>query len=242
MEIITLASSSAGNAYVLKNERTTIMLECGLPIKQIIRGLLKHKIVITSVSAVAVTHEHGDHALACQPISQYMQVIASKETLDKWKVRSRRWQIEEWQNAEIGTFVITPFKVDHDCEGAYGFIVYDKLNDERLLFINDTKFVRYDFSKYQFDYVMIECNHQDEILNLKDERTKRIANSHMSLRTTLLTLEKLDLSNTKAIYLMHMSDGNSDEQAMLETVATHTGKAVYSCQKEGGVREWQKVM
>jgi len=240
MQIEVLASSSSGNAYIIRNEAHTLLVEAGLPFREIKSKLLRATphVILTKLDAVLVTHQHGDHSQSARDLSMWAPIIATTPTLDAAKVRYRRWPIADWETIEIGTFTITAFTVEHDCEGAIGFIINDTLEHETLLFINDTKYVKWDLSGNKFDHIMIECNHNDEKLDLTDERSKRLANSHMSMKTTLLTLSKLDMANVKDIYLMHLSDGNSDENKMLEAVAKQTGKVVYSCQKNGGVREY----
>ncbi len=235
MNINCLASSSAGNCYLITNTKTTLILEAGIRFKEIKNKLLDHGIILTRVNAVAVTHSHGDHSMAAQEMSLFAPILASKETLDEANVRRNRYELTPWEWVNIRTMRIQAFEVDHDCPGAYGFIVEDLETEERLLFINDTKLVRWDFSKHYFDYIMIECNHVDDILDLKENRTKRTAEAHMSLRTTKLTLERMNLANVKAIYLMHLSDGNSDQARMIHEVKAATGKPTYACLKNGGV-------
>lgn len=242
MEIINLASSSEANCYLIKNEKDTLMIEAGLDIQTTKNKLLSMRIIPSSIRAVAVTHAHGDHARGAGKMSIYAPIYASKETLNAIQaVRGSGYILTEWESVNINSFRLTPFNVDHDCEGAMGFIIEDKLNFERLLFINDTKYVKYDFSAYQFDYIMIECNHNDEILDRKDSKTKRTANSHMSLETTKKTLESLNLNSTKTIYLMHLSDGNSDQNKMIKEVMEATGKPTFACKKHGGFDAWKAL-
>ena len=242
MEIITLASSSAGNAYIIRNTKTAILIEAGLKKPLLVTRMLKHGILLSNLSGCFITHRHGDHSISAPIISTYTTVYASKETIKESKINGNRQIISPWEEVKIHSlrgaeFSVWAFPVEHDCKGSYGFIIYDYETEERLLFINDSKYIEYNFKGYQFDHIMIECNHNEEILiENADERAKRTANAHMSLRTTLLTLSTLDLKKTKAIYLMHLSDGNSNEQIMLEAVAKQTGKPVAACQKDGGVR------
>jgi L-ascorbate metabolism protein UlaG (beta-lactamase superfamily) len=248
MEIICLASSSAGNAYIIKNSHSTILVEVGLHPRLLRQRMFQHRIIMNQLDGVFVTHEHGDHAKAAQEFSTYTTVYAPKETIKACNIHGSSFPITQpWEpircvGGRKNGFTVWPFDLDHsNPDGTlcttYGYIVEDLETEERLLFINDTKMVKWDFSQYHFDYIMIECNHNEEILlENADERAKRTANAHMSLRTTLLTLSGLNLSKTKAIYLMHLSDGNSNEDLMLESVAKQTGKPVAACQKDGGVR------
>jgi phosphoribosyl 1,2-cyclic phosphodiesterase len=240
MEIKCFASSSAGNAYAIvpSNQKGhALIIECGLPYGEMLKRLFENGIPITNVCGCLITHSHGDHSKSAKDFSRNTMIYASKETLDACGIAIHRYTMNQWETVKIADYSVIAFNVEHDCAGAYGFIIEEIATGERMLFINDTKMVKWDFSEYRFDHVMIECNHDDEIISLKDERTRRVANSHMSLRTTALTLERMNLTDTKDIYLMHMSSGNSDEQKALELIARQTGLPVYSCQKNGGMRE-----
>lgn len=243
MKIICLASGSSGNCHIIKSENTILMIEAGISMKTISQRLfnLDPHILLTDINAVVVTHQHGDHARAALEMSVFSPIIASPETLSKCKIKNHMLPVFPWQkNIRVGDLQIIPFDVDHDCAGAYGYIIHDTITDERLLFVNDTKYIKYDFSQYKFDYLMIECNHNDELLDTGDYRIVRTAQSHQSLETVVAELKKFDLSNTKAIYLMHLSvphgasAGNSDEPRMIREVQEITGRPVYACQANGG--------
>ncbi|MFA5466678.1 MAG: MBL fold metallo-hydrolase [Candidatus Izemoplasmatales bacterium] len=243
MKITCLASGSTGNCYIIKSENTILMLEAGITLKTITQRLftMDPRIILTDINAVVVTHMHGDHARAVKEMSIYAPIVASPETLDHCNIKIHRMPVFPWQkNLCIGNLQITPFDVDHDCAGAYGYIIYDSIEDERLLFVNDTKFIKYDFSKMHFDYVMIECNHNNELLNRDDWRIVRTAQAHQSLETVMTELRKFNLEKTKAIYLMHLSvphgvsPGNADEKLMVKSIQEISGIPVYACLQDGG--------
>jgi hypothetical protein len=56
----------------------------------------------------------------------------------------------------------------------------------------------------------------------------------MSLYATLKTLKSMNLKNTEKIYLMHMSDGYSDQERMVKEVEKATGVPTYACLRDGG--------
>jgi phosphoribosyl 1,2-cyclic phosphodiesterase len=234
VDIITLASSSKGNCYIIKHENQALMVECGLQAKEIHRRLFKNQIDFADIMAVVVTHSQCDHAIAALDLSVNLPILASFQTLQACGIKANGYALDEWKAVHIGAFTITSFSVDHDCDGAVGFII--ETENERLLFINDTKLVKWDFSGFDFDHVMIECNHCADVLNLKDERTRRVAQSHMSLESTKLTLKKMNLQRTQAVYLMHLSTGNADENRMVREVQQAVGVPTFACQRDGGVR------
>jgi len=234
MEIICMASSSAGNAYVIKNTKTTLLVECGLPFPILRMRLLKHGIQRTDISAVVITHKHGDHARCASELSEATMIVASKETLDASGVQKNRWPLRSWESVIYETIKITAFELDHDCDGTFGYIFQDQESNQSILFINDTQYVKWNFKKYQFTYIMIECNHNTDMIINKTVTVRRVAKSHMSLEATKKTLATMDLTKTRAIYLMHLSDGSSDQERMINEIRKQTGRPTYACLKDGG--------
>jgi phosphoribosyl 1,2-cyclic phosphodiesterase len=55
LTLTTLSSGSAGNCYLLQSETETLILDCGIPIKEIKKGL---NFDLRRVSGVLVTHSH----------------------------------------------------------------------------------------------------------------------------------------------------------------------------------------
>ena len=113
--------------------------------------------------------------------------------------------------------------------------------NEKLFFATDfVKFCNLEDLKLvldtNFDTVMIESNYLDSMLeNVGDNiKVKRQINTHLSLNGCLAYLNKMNLSNCKAIYLMHLSDKYSDELIMQARVYSQTKLMTYVCKKNGG--------
>lgn len=56
MFIETLESGSAGNAYVLGNANERLLIECGVPGKEMLKAI---KFNTTSIAGCLVSHEHS---------------------------------------------------------------------------------------------------------------------------------------------------------------------------------------
>src|SRR5690606_21236594 len=65
IEIRVLASSSAGNAYLVSDGRTPLLIECGLPFRDLRQRL---GFGVTSLAGCLLSHEHADHARAARDI------------------------------------------------------------------------------------------------------------------------------------------------------------------------------
>ena len=118
----------------------------------------------------------------------FYQFTHPKETLGEMKGVT----ISHATKTAIGTYTVIPFETEHDCPGSLGFIISSTITKENLMFMTDAKYTKYSLKQFPFDYVMIECNYVDELLD-NDEINyalkKRLLNSHMSLTTCIKTLK-----------------------------------------------------
>lgn len=105
----------------------------------------------------------------------------------------------------------------------YGFLIQNNETKEKLLYATDTYYIKYKFKK--LNYLLIECNYISEIVKenmrnntINKSRYTRLLESHLSLENLINFLKANDLSNTKKIVICHLSDQNSNEQQMLESI------------------------
>ena len=83
-------------------------------------------------------------------------------------------------------------------------------------------------------YMMIEANYSLQILSrratggaIKDGLAARIAQSHMDIDGAVDILRGLDPRALKQVWLLHLSDGNSDAEAFRRMAQRATGAEVY---------------
>lgn len=237
IEIKVIASGSKGNCYLVKNEDTTLLLECGIPYKKIQEAL---NFNTTSLDACLVTHEHRDHSksvnnLLKAGVDVWLSVGTSKALkLNHHRVKNFRNDTYVYKVVTIGSFEIIPFKAIHDTAEPVNFYIRDLISDERLAFITDSAFCR--FKLPGLNYLMIECNFvksvlDSEVMNndLNVHLRNRIVANHLSLETLLEFLKANNLSNLKKVYLLHLSDSNSNEEMIKDEVVKIVGDIVEVC-------------
>lgn len=61
MRFTSLGSGSSGNALVVENEGTRVMMDCGFSIAETCMRLERVGLVPRDLAAIVVTHEHDDH-------------------------------------------------------------------------------------------------------------------------------------------------------------------------------------
>ena len=231
IQIQALASSSAGNCYRVTDGTTPILLECGISFREIQKGL---QFRLSEVAGCLVSHEHGDHTKAIKDVLRAgIDVYASYGTWDTLKLdgHHRGHPVKSKQQFTLGTWTIMPFDVQHDVSEPLGFLLMNQAG-EKLLFATDTYYIRYKFSG--LTHIMVEANYSAEILkqNIISGRTpkvmkKRLMQSHFSIENVKEFLSANDLSKVQEIWLLHLSDSNSDEALFKRIVQSLTGKMVY---------------
>lgn len=231
MKIDIFASGSGGNAYRISDGQTQLLLDAGIPYKEIQIGC---DFCMTSLCGCLITHAHGDHVKAAKELlKRGTDVYTSQGTIDACGLSGHRVHaIKKLEEITIGTFQVLPFDVQHDAPEPLGFLVASSVTNEKLLYFTDTYYVKYKFSG--LTHIMAECNYQIDLLlesgakgEIPTKLMPRIIQSHMSLETLSSLLQANDLSNVKQIYLLHLSDNNSDAEAFKKTIQRLTGAEVY---------------
>ena len=238
INIKVIGSGSSGNCYLANINGTQLLLECGLPFKTIQKAL---NFKLSTVEACLLTHEHIDHSKAVKDLlKNSIDVYATKGTFDALNVKSHR-AISFLKDKEdtycykfFNRFCVLPFQAIHDAQEPVSFYIKDVHTKESLLFVTDTAYMPYKIPNV--DILMVECNYVKNVINinLKNESLNlilrnRIVKNHMSLETLLNALKQANLSNLKKIYVLHLSDANSEEKSILTAIQRQTGVIVEIC-------------
>lgn len=217
MRFTSLASSSAGNAYIVDDGKNRILLECGLTYPKLQKSV---GFSLTEIRACLVSHEHKDHAKCAANLMKIGMDVYLSEGTAKALELEQAILIEAGEQFNIGTFDIMPFATFHDAAEPLGFLIKSRVDGETLVFATDTVNLRYRFPEVTI--LAIEANYDKHILErcerMPEKVRHRITNSHMEIGTLCDYLSGLDLSACREIYLLHLSDATSHEREFLDKV------------------------
>ena len=227
MEIRPISSSSKGNAYLISDSQTTVLIECGISLKGLKRRT--NFVVPIGINACLVSHSHNDHSKSLKDLlNSGVKCYALKEVFEAKEILHHRSKaIEDKKDFKVGTLKIIPLKMYHDVP-CVGFLIYSTVTNEKLLFATDTYMIKYAIS--DLDYIMIEANYDVELVEDNAQR-ERLIKSHMSIETTIDYLKSIDLRNVKKIYLLHLSSRHSNETDFKKRVQAATGNQVVVCEE-----------
>lgn len=232
MRFMSLASSSHGNAYIISDKETRILLECGLSRKklQTLAGF-----TLSTFSACLVSHEHKDHSgCVADLIAAGIPVYMSQGTADALELETVE-TIRHGEQFTVGSIDIVPFATFHDAAEPLGFLFKSRGDGDVLAFATDTVNLAYRFPGVNI--LAIEANYDQEILarseRIPDKTRHRITNSHMEIGTLCRYLRGLDLTACREVYLLHLSDAMSHEWQFINQVrrCVPAGVQVAACPK-----------
>lgn len=234
MELKILGSSSKGNCYLLDNGKEALVIECGITFKEVQKAV---NFDVSRIKGAIVSHEHGDHAKHVENFIQaripvYMSTGTLHEVVKKFKSPYLSpLMMEAGCIVKIGNFKVQAFDTQHDAAEPFGFLIYHP-ECGMVLFATDTYYLHYTFAK--LNNILIECNYRQDILDANVESgllpkalRARTIKSHMEFETCKEALLANDLSKVNNIVLIHLSDGNSNENEFKQGIQMATGKTVH---------------
>lgn len=218
MKLHIMGSSSAGNGYILEGETSALVVEAGVPLRDIKKAL---NFNIAKVEGLVISHCHNDHAgRANEYAAAGLQVFSNLDTLKCLNQRySYRYNhVRATKKYHIKEFSILPFDVVHDVT-TYGYLIQHQ-EMGLTCFITDSMYSPAVFPG--LNNILIEANYDENILfdNVMSGRVNatladRIRTSHMSFQTAMEFLNNNDLSAVNNIVLLHLSNQNSNEDDMV---------------------------
>ena len=242
LTLTVLGSGSSGNAAVVSNGRTTVLVDAGLSAKQLSLRLSQVGYSLEQIDAVLLTHEHLDHCRGIAVLSRQRELQlyanaltreAMSRSLEGAKVR---WNV--MTNSvpfELGDLQVECFAVPHDAADPVGFVIGD--GHSRLGLVSDlghsNRLIETRLS--QCHGLFVEANYDRALLEADEVRpwaTKQRISSphgHLSNEQAAGLIASLAHSHLRQVVLGHLSDDcNRPElavdfvrRALADTVARH---------------------
>lgn len=212
-----LASGSKGNATLIFNNDTSILIDFGISKKEIEEKLSSIGKNLANLDYFLFTHAHSDHikSYECTPIEK-------RYTLKNIVPLLKDHELSCYKEYQLGSFLIMPIKASHDSNPTCGFLF--KSDNEELVYLTDTgKICKRTFNLIKNKtYYIIESNHDVEML-LNSNRPvilkSRILSykGHLSNEDSAFYMSNLIGENTKKIVLAHLSEECNTAEKALDT-------------------------
>lgn len=213
MRLKCLGSSSAGNCYLLtSNSGETLILDCGIPIKEIKKGLNWN---IKDVVGVLCTHQHLDHSKSVKEfIDMGIPVCRSYEALlmNQFLVNSY--------------FTVRPFDLTTvdgrwthtNADGSkcpcYGFLItHPEMG--RMLYITDTELIKWRFK--DINHILLGVNYDKDLIDRDNTgKANHVFRGHLSIDTACDFVDANYSDSLQNVIMCHLSSENADRDSFIE--------------------------
>lgn len=233
LTFISLASGSSGNCYYLGTPEYGILIDAGIGIRTIKKGLKENGIDFSKIMAVLVTHDHADHIKSVGLIGEKLFVpIYATEKVHNGIDRSRyveetlcvsRKVIEKENTFLIRDFRITAFPVPHDSTDSVGYCI--EWNNHCFTIATDVGEITDTVKKYlcRANHIILEANYDEEMLRFGSYPLflkERVASplGHLSNREAADFLAENYTPELKDVWLCHLSKDNNHPELAFKTV------------------------
>ncbi len=228
MRFASLGSGSRGNATLISHGKTTLLVDCGSSARETEKRLQRLDIDSQKLTAIVVTHEHGDHINGIRVLARKykLPVYATAGTASCLSADVAHL-IAEFSSHEvfnIGDIEIQPFPVPHDAREPSQFVFSDGQHKVALLTDTGMSTPVIEQALSGCDVLLLEANHDIDMLDnseYPDHLKYRVSSrlGHLNNVQSAKILEKIDTSQLQHIVAMHLSERNNSPNIVLPLFA-----------------------
>lgn len=219
MRVAVLGSGSAGNSVLVCAGETRILVDAGFSARQLANRLEQLEVSAESITAIVVTHDHGDHTRGMGVFARRHSTPLHLTPRTREACAKLLTGTEEVVEYSPGTpFAIRTLRVEsfytvHDAADPVGVSVVDERSGIRIGVATDlgrpTAQIRHALSGC--DALILEANHDDVMLRTGPYPAsvkQRIASSHGHLSNQAAARLAVELLHPRlaAVVLAHLSN------------------------------------
>lgn len=234
MRFACLGSGSKGNAWLVEQGSTRVLLDCGFGVREMATRLGRLGIQADDVDAILITHEHSDHARGAARFSakygcDVLLTAGCGVVLDAMgDLPERVREIDGHEAFSVGNLEFHPFPVPHDAREPVQYVASDGARRWGLL--TDAGHVtNHMVAMLQTcDAIALECNHDVDMLkrggyppSLKARILGRYG--HLDNHAAAALLGRLNLDRLQHVVAAHLSEENNSPELARAALAKVLG-------------------
>ena len=218
VELTVLGSGSAGNATLLSYADTNVLIDIGLSCREVSRRLERMDVNPESISAIMITHAHGDHTRGARVFARRhgVPVYTTNGVWDEWGVTDipNAYSLDLDTLVDLSGLRFMPFEISHDASETLGFRI---VTPEGIIgYATDVGVMTSDLieSFRDCNVLVVESNHATELLRVSpyaQSTRERIAgdSGHLSNEALAEFIELHLGPNVRCLVLAHLSRVNN---------------------------------
>lgn len=210
--LTTLSTGSKGNCYVLEENGQLVLLDLGISLPEIKRGI---KFRVSDVALSFVSHGHKDHSMSETKVKN-MGIKCFAPYHDENQI----------QTFKADGFALKSFPLEHDGTPNCGCYIRTP-SGEKIIYATDFEYIGHRFTKLRINHFLIECNHMDDIAEDDNEgKYSHVLRGHSAVSTVCEFLRVNQTEELKTVILCHLSAENADPDEMVRQVQEAVGENV----------------
>lgn len=210
MKLRCIATGSTGNCYTLTSDSgETLILDCGIPIKEIKKGLNWN---IKDVVGVLCTHQHSDHNKSLKDfINMGIPVFAPYLSLESMKMETE-FNIRMFDLTTIdGSWTHT--NADGTTCPIFGFLITHK-EMGRMLYITDCELIKWKFK--DINHILLGVNYDKDLVDTDNPKANHVFRGHLSIDTACDFVKANNSDSLQNVIMCHLSSENADKDSFIE--------------------------
>lgn len=210
MKLTCLGSSSAGNCYLLQADNgETLILDCGISIKEIKKGLNWD---ITGVVGAICTHSHQDHSKSLNEFKDMgIPIYAPYISQKPMAIGSGAFRIQSFDLTTVdGRWTHT--NADGTECPCYGFLITHK-EMGKFLYITDTELIKWRFK--DINHILLGVNYDKDLVDTDNPKANHVFRGHLSIDTACDFVKANDSDSLQNVIMCHLSSENADKDSFI---------------------------
>ena len=213
MHLKCLGSSSAGNCYLLtSNSGETLILDCGIPIKEIKKGLNWN---IRNVVGCIVSHVHSDHSKSVKdfedmgiPVCKPYEALLMNQFLANSYFTVRTFELTTLDGRWTHT------NSDGSECPCYGFLItHPEMG--KMLYVTDTNLIKWKFKG--INHILLGTNYDKDLVNVDNQsKANHVFRGHLSIDTACEFVKSNNSNDLQNVIMCHLSSENADSDSFIK--------------------------
>lgn len=222
MRFASLGSGSKGNATLVEVGETRLLIDCGFGLRETVRRLGLMGLEAGDITAILLTHEHGDHAKGAEVLWRRfgIPVYGSFGTLlavgfDPLHDKGLRPIVLD-RPFSIADVSILPVAVPHDAREPCQYLIHSATHTLGIL--TDLGMITPHVTQAyaRCDALYLECNHDLDMLRAgpyPPSLKRRVGGNwgHLNNAQSAALLERIDCGPIQHLVMAHLSEQNNTE-------------------------------
>lgn len=234
VKFCVLASGSSGNTALLATEKTRILVDAGLSMRELRKRMAAIGEDLTQVDAILITHEHTDHVSGLPVLARNKEIHAvifmtrlTAPNIDWGEIPPKRLEpFQAGARFQIGDIEVQSFGIPHDAIDPVGFAFVTQ--GVRIGVATDLGYIpeSVKFHLRRADLLLLEANHDLDMLkvgpypwSVKQRVMSRVGHLSNLVMSDYL-MQDLD-SCTANVVLGHLSEQNNHPE-IVRMIASQT--------------------